>query len=157
LGKLRALLDEDIPDDLKSLFPKKTQVYTVAGLGLSGIEDRLVIEEAVHKKCLIVTANKDFVPEYRDHEWRKGKDGRFFWGLIFLRASKSMTQSDQLKRGIKAINPQYDDIITVSATGHISRERMKGHDLKKETARPAFLKGYPGRTLDRSYCRQNPQ
>jgi len=135
LAKLRVLLDEDIPDDLKYLFPKKTQVYTVAGLGLSGMEDRLVIEEAVHKRCLIVTANKDFVPEYRNHDWRKGKDERFFWGLIFLKASKSMTQSDQLKRGIKAINPRYDDIITVSATGHITRERIKGRDLKKKTAR----------------------
>ena len=125
MARSRVLLDEDIPDALRTVFPRKTQVSTVAEIGFSGKEDRLVIEEAVRLKSLIVTADKDFVPAYRKHDWRKGKDGRFFWGLIFLKPSKTLTQSEQLKIAIKAIDRQYDDIITVSATGRIHGERVE--------------------------------
>ena len=118
------LLDEDVDVSAKHLFPKKVQVYTVPELGLSGKEDRIVIEEGVRKKCLIVTANKDFVPEYRKHEWRKGKDGRFFYGLIFLKESRSLTRIEQLKLAMKKIDYKCDDIITVTASGEIKRERI---------------------------------
>jgi predicted nuclease of predicted toxin-antitoxin system len=126
VAKLRVLLDEDIPPELEAAFPRKTQVYTVAGLGMSGAEDIAVIEEAVSKKCLIVTANRDFVPVYRNHEWRTGRDRRYFWGLIFLKNSNTMSKLEQLKRAIKAIDNQFDDILTVSSRGLVTRERLDG-------------------------------
>lgn len=124
MARLRALLDEDVRFDVKLAFPPKVQVETVAALGLSGKDDIYVIEEAVARKCLIVTANKDFVPEYRNHEWRKGKDGRHFWGLIFLASSSSISQTDQVRRALKEIDRDADDILTVSANGKVSRERL---------------------------------
>jgi hypothetical protein len=126
VAKLRVLLDEDIPAELKGAFPRKTQVYTVAGLGMSGAEDIAVVETAVLKKCLIVTANKDFVPVNRKHEWRKGHDRRYFWGLIFLKNSTAMSKLEQLKRAIKEIEYQFDDILTVSSVGLVTRERLDG-------------------------------
>jgi predicted nuclease of predicted toxin-antitoxin system len=126
VAKLRVLLDEDIAAQLEDAFPRKIQVYTVAGLGMSGADDITVVEEAVSKKCLIVTANKDFVPVYRNHPWRKGRDRRYFWGLIFLKNSTAMSKVEQLKRAIKAIDTQFDDILTVSSTGLVSRERLDG-------------------------------
>lgn len=128
MAKLRVLLDEDIADQLKGAFPKKIQVYTVAGLGMSGAEDIAVIEEAVSKKCLIVTANKDFIPVYRNHDWRKGRDRRYFWGLIFLKNSNAIGKLEQLKRAIKEIDYQFDDILTVSSTGLVTRQRLGGRD-----------------------------
>jgi predicted nuclease of predicted toxin-antitoxin system len=68
MPKLRVLLDEDVRVDVKDAFPAKIQVNTVAELALSGKADTYVIEEAIARKSLIVTANKDFVPQYRNHE-----------------------------------------------------------------------------------------
>jgi len=128
VAKLRVLLDEDVPVELKGAFPRKTQVYTVAELGMSGAEDITVIEAAVLKKCLIVTANKDFVPVYRKHVWREGRDRRYFWGLIFLKSSSVLSQLEQMKRAIQEIDYQFDDILTVSSTGIVTRERVGGRD-----------------------------
>ena len=133
MATLRVLLDEDVSTELKDVFPKKIQVHTVAALGMSGKEDRLVIEEAIQKKCLIVTANNDFVDFYKNHDWRKGHDGRYFYGLIFLKHSKVLTRSQQLKLAIKEIDPRYDDILTVSASGHVTRQRLGGRDPKGRT------------------------
>jgi hypothetical protein len=119
-------LDEDIEADLVSVFPKKTQNYTVSGLGMSGSPDDLVIERAIALKALIVTADKKFVTEYENHDWRKGKDGRYFWGLIFLSPSSHITRSEQLKMAIKGIEARFDDILTVSATGRVTRKRLDG-------------------------------
>jgi predicted nuclease of predicted toxin-antitoxin system len=128
VAKLRVLLDEDIADELKDAFPRKIQVYTVAGLGMSGAEDIAVVEEAVSKKCLIVTANKDFLPVYKNHDWRRGRDRRYFWGLIFLKNSNAISKLEQLRRAIKEIDYQFDDILTVSSTGLVTRERLDGRD-----------------------------
>jgi hypothetical protein len=67
MAKLRVLLDEDVRADVKGAFSSKVQVETVAQLGLSGKDDQYIVEEGVLRTCLIVTANKDFVPRYRDH------------------------------------------------------------------------------------------
>ena len=80
VAKLRVLLDENLSRDLEKAFAKKIPVYTVADLGLSGAGDPRIIEEAVHKKCLVVTADRKFMDVYRKHEWRKGHDGRYFYG-----------------------------------------------------------------------------
>lgn len=133
MGKLRVLLDEDVDVQAKSAFARKVMVYTVGGLGLKGKEDRIIVEEAVERKCVIVTANKDFVPEYKNHEWRKGKDGRYFWGLIFLKHSKAMSQSDRITLAIKQIVPLYDDVLTVSGTGLVTRERLGGPAVSKRS------------------------
>ena len=125
MAKIRVLLDENIDPELKAAFGKKIPVYTVSDLDLSGAEDKLVIEAAVHKKCLIVTANYDFVEFYRNHEWRKGRDGRFFYGLIFLRHSTTKTRLQQLKAAIKQIRPDHDDLITVSSAGVVSHEQLE--------------------------------
>jgi hypothetical protein len=53
---------------------------------MSGSPDELVIEHAIRTKCLIVTADKKFVYDYEHHDWRKGKDGRYFWGLSLSQA-----------------------------------------------------------------------
>ena len=82
MAKLRVLLDEDVRIDVKSAFAKKIQVHTVPSLGISGADDMFVIEEAVTKKCLIVTANKDFVPANRNHEWRKGAATEDIFGVL---------------------------------------------------------------------------
>ncbi len=128
MAKLRVLLDEDVRIDVKSAFAKKITVYTVPSLGISGADDTFVIEQAVTKKCLIVTANKDFVPAYTNHEWRKGRDGRHFYGLILLKHSTTMSQLAQLKLAIKQIDHRHDDLLTVSATGEVKRERLCEHD-----------------------------
>jgi hypothetical protein len=134
------LLDEDVRIDVKTAFAAKVQVHTVPSLGISGADDTFVIEEAVARKCLIVTANKDFVPAYRNHEWRKGRDRRYFWGLVFLKHSTTISQLQQLKLAIKEINHEYDDILTVSSGGFVTRERLDGRaplpdNLKKRAAR----------------------
>jgi len=140
VAKLRVLLDEDIPAELKTVFANKVQVYTVAGLGKSGAKDPEVIKEAVWKKCLIVTADEKFVPKYRNHDWRKGHDRRYFWGPVFLKHSTTMSKFEQLKLAIKEFDHRYDDILTVSSTGIVSRERLDGRDplpehLKKRASR----------------------
>ena len=131
MAKLRVLLDEDVDVQVRAAFPKSLQVYTVAALGISGANDTFVIEEAIARKCLIVTANKDFVDFYKNHEWRKGRDGRFFYGLIFLKSSRTISQLDQLKLAIKEIEHRYDDLLTVYANGTVTRERLGGRDPKR--------------------------
>jgi hypothetical protein len=124
LAKLRVLLDEDVRADVRAAFPSKVNVATIAELGLSGKHDKDVVEEGIYRKALIVTANKDFVPQYRDHDWRKGKDGRHFWGLIFLAHSTSLSQIEQVRLALKEIDYKSDDILTVSNTGIVTRERI---------------------------------
>lgn len=118
------VLDEDVRADVKSAFPSSIPVTTVPELGLSGKDDKYVVEEAVTRKSLIVTANKDFLPEYRDHDWRRGKDGRHFWGLIFLAHTASLSQAEQVRRALKEFDPAADDILSVSADGKVDRERL---------------------------------
>jgi hypothetical protein len=66
VAKLRVLLDENLSRDLEKAFAKKIPVYTVADLGLSGAGDPRIIEEAVHKKCLVVTADRKFMSSWGD-------------------------------------------------------------------------------------------
>jgi hypothetical protein len=98
-------LDKNLGPELKKAFGRKIPVYTVADLGMSGADDTRVIEKGVRRKCLLVTANADFVDFYRNHEWRKGRDGRFFYSLIFLKHSTTMTKLQQLKVAVKKIKP----------------------------------------------------
>lgn len=131
------LLDEDVRVDVRTAFPSKIQVHTVASLGISGAEDTFVIGEAIARRCLIVTANKDFVPAYRNHEFRKGRDRRYFWGLIFLKYSTTMSQLEQLKRAVREIDYENDDILTVSSTGIVVRERLDGIDPRQKNPKKA--------------------
>src|SRR5258708_17909484 len=134
MPKLRVLLDENLGANVEKAFSKKVPVYTVTDFGVRRAEDRIVIEKAVAKKCLIVTANKDFVDHYKKHHWRDGRDGRFFYGLIFLKHSTTLTRLQQLKRAAKKINYLHDDLITVSATGAVKCERLCGFDCASEHA-----------------------
>jgi len=77
--KKRIFLDECC-SDLGSVFGPKAHVYTAKDLGVTGKEDVSVIEKAFDKKCLIVTANKDFVDYYRNHPRRKEKMGSISTG-----------------------------------------------------------------------------
>jgi len=124
VAKLRVLLDEDVRADVKSVFPSKVHVDTIAELGLSGMHDKDVVEQGIARKALIITANKDFVPQYRDHEWRRGKDGRHFWGLIFLVHSTSLSQIEQVRLALKKFNSKCDDILRVSPAGTVTTERL---------------------------------
>jgi hypothetical protein len=96
--------------------------------GRSRYLEGFVIEKAITKRCLIVTVNKDFLDYYRNHASRRGKKGVYFYGLIFLKASKSMTKKDQLKRALKAVawdeSRDHDDLILVSAEGKTKHERL---------------------------------
>jgi hypothetical protein len=87
-----------------------------------------VIDKAIKRGCLIITVNKDFVDYYRNHAFRKGKKGTFFYGLIFMKPSKSMTRQKQLKAALKEIawvdTRQHDDLIFVSATGKTRHARL---------------------------------
>src|SRR5215467_12841380 len=116
MAKKRVFLDECC-SDLGNIFPAKTHVYTAQSLGVTGEEDTRVIDEAVKKKCLIVTVNKDFVDYYRNHPRRKGKNGTFFYGLIFLKQSNQLTRKQQLRRALKRIQWKdtcdHDDLIRV--------------------------------------------
>jgi hypothetical protein len=124
VAKLRVLLDENLSRDLAKAFARKIPVYTVAALGLSGAGDPRIIEEAVYKKCLIVTADRKFMDVYRNHEWRKGHDGRYFYGLIFLTEDKTTGQLRQLRLATPKITPEHDDLITVSSSGTIAVENL---------------------------------
>ncbi len=77
---------------------------------------------------MIVTVNKDFVDYYRNHALRKGRNGGFFYGLIFLKPSKVMTRRNQFQAALKDIaweeTRQHDDIIFVSAEGKTRHERV---------------------------------
>jgi predicted nuclease of predicted toxin-antitoxin system len=92
MSKLRVLLDENLSRDLGKAFAKKIPVYTVDDFGLSGADDRRVIEEAVYRKCPIVTADSKFRDTYRNHEWRKGRDVRL--------ASGSSTETSCERSGV---------------------------------------------------------
>ena len=97
MAKKRVFLDECCgEDDLKDCFPSKAHVYRAKDFGVSGKEDPAVIDHAIKRGCLIVTVNKDFIDYYRNHTFRKGKNSTFFYGLIFLKASKSMSRQTQL-------------------------------------------------------------
>jgi hypothetical protein len=65
------------------VFGPKDHVYTAKDFGITGKEDPKAIDAAVQKKCSIVTVNKDFLDYYRDHPMRKGKWGKYGYGLIF--------------------------------------------------------------------------
>jgi hypothetical protein len=124
MAKLRVLLDENLGPELKKAFGRKITVHTISDLGISGAGDPEVIEEAVHRKCLIVTADKKFVDTYRNHEWRKGRDGRFFYGLVFLTESATTGQLRQLKLAVQKIRPEHDDLISFSSGNSVTVEKL---------------------------------
>ena len=103
MAKKRVFLDECCSQDLRDCFPAKSHVYVAKDLGVSGKEDTRVIDGAITKGCFIVTVNKDFLGYYRDHPLRKGKSGKYFYGLMFLKPSKSLTKKEQLKRALKSL------------------------------------------------------
>jgi hypothetical protein len=129
MAKKRVFLDECCGEaDLRSCFPPKAHVYTAADFGVRGKEDPAVIDEAIERGCLIITVNRDFVDYYRNHVRRKGKNGMYFYGLIFLKPSKVMTRRDQLQKALKEIaweeTRDHDDLVIVSATGKTRHERL---------------------------------
>jgi hypothetical protein len=103
------------------VFGPKDHVFTAEDFGIRGKKDPKVIDAAVEKKCTIVTVNKDFVDYYRDHPMRKGRWGKYGYGLIFLKPSKQLTREEQLRRGIFALEWEdtrdHDDLVWVSADG----------------------------------------
>lgn len=125
--KKRVFLDECC-GELASVFGAKAHVYTAKDLGVIGNEDRRVIDKAFAKKCLIVTVNEDFVEYYRNHPDRKGKNGVYFYGLIFLKHSRRLPRKKQLQIAIRAIawndTRRHDDLIRVSADGKTRHERL---------------------------------
>ena len=114
--------------DLGHVFGPRDHVYTARDFGVTGREDLRVIDEAVKRKCLIVTVNKDFLPYYRHHPMRRGKRGVYGYGLIFLKPSKKLTREQQLRRAIRALEwddtRQHDDLVLVSADGRTKLERL---------------------------------
>jgi Domain of unknown function (DUF5615) len=129
VAKKRVFLDECCgEDDLKSCFPVKSHVYVAADFGVRGKEDTTVIDRAIERGCLIITVNKDFVDYYRRHPRRKGKNGTFFFGLLFLKPSKIMTRREQLQAALRDIawndTRQHDDLIYVSAEGKTRHIRL---------------------------------
>jgi len=127
MARKRVFLDECV-SDLGHVFGPKAHVYTARDLGVAGKEDTRVIEMAFKLKCLIVTVNKDFLDYYYSHPRRKGKRGVYFYGLIFLKASKQLTREQQLRRALRAIEweetRQHDDLVRVSSTGKTRHERL---------------------------------
>ena len=117
-----------LPNSLRICYPAKAHVYTARDLGVSGREDPKVIDKAIAKRCLIVTVNKDFLNYYRNHVRRRGRNGMYFYGLIFLKASQAMTKKEQLMRALKAMawdeSRDHDDLIMVSAQGKTKHERL---------------------------------
>jgi hypothetical protein len=101
MARKRIFLDE-CNSDLGHVFGPKDHVYTAKDFGISGKEDPRAIDAAVKKKCSIVTVNKDFLDYYRDHPMRKGKWGKYGYGLIFLKPSKQLTRDEQLRRGVRS-------------------------------------------------------
>ena len=127
MAKKRVFLDECC-GELGACFPAKAHIFTAKHLGVSGKEDPTVIDKAVTKKCLIITVNKDFVDYYRDHVWRKGKRGTFFFGLIFMKPSQTLSRTEQLNKALAAIEwndtRRHDDLILVSAEGKTKHVRL---------------------------------
>ena len=72
--------------------------------------------------------NKDFLDYYQLHPRSKGKSGTFFYGLIFLKKSNTMSRSDQLRLSFRDIAWQetrkHDDLIMVSAEGKTKHRRL---------------------------------
>jgi len=129
MAKKRIFLDECCGEDgLRSCFPDKSHVYVAADFGVRGKEDPTVIDQAIDRRCLIITVNKDFVEYYRNHSRRKGKKGTFFYGLIFLKPSKFRNRREQLQIALRDISwgdtRQHDDLIFVSANGQTRHERL---------------------------------
>lgn len=129
MAKKRVFLDECCGEaDLRGCFPPKAHVYVAADFGARGKEDPAVIDEAIKRGCLIITVNRDFVDYYRNHVRRKGKNGMYFYGLIFLKPSKVKTRRDQLQKALKEIaweeTRDHDDLVVVSATGKTRHERL---------------------------------
>jgi hypothetical protein len=115
-------------DDLKDCFPSKAHVYRAKDFGVQGREDPTVIDHAIRRGCLIITVNKDFIDYYRNHVYRKGENGTFFYGLIFLKPSRTMSRHAQLKAALREIawaeTRQHDDLVFVSADGRTKHQRL---------------------------------
>jgi hypothetical protein len=129
VAKKRVFLDECCGEDsLKDCFPGKAHVYVAADFGVRGKEDPTVIDEAIKRGCLIITVNKDFVDYYRNHVRRRGRNGMYFYGLIFLKPSKTKTRREQLQVALKEIawadTREHDDLIYVSGEGKTRHERL---------------------------------
>ena len=127
MARKRVFLDE-CNSDLGHVFGPKDHVYKAKDFGIAGEEDTRVIDEAVRRKCLIVTVNKDFVYYYRNHKMRTGKRGTFGYGLIFLKPSTQLTRENQLQIAIRALEwddtREHDDLVWVSADGKTRLERL---------------------------------
>jgi hypothetical protein len=127
MARKRIFLDE-CNSDLGSVFARKDHVHTTKDFGISGKEDTRAIDEAVRRKCTIVTVNKDFVQYYRTHPMRKGKWGKFGYGLIFLKPSQQLTREQQLRVAVRALEWEdtrdHDDLVWVSADGRTRLERL---------------------------------
>jgi hypothetical protein len=135
MARKRIFLDE-CNSDLRPVFGPKDHVYTAKDFGITGKEDPKAIDAAVQKKCSIVTVNKDFVDYYRSHPMRKGKWGKYGYGLIFLKHSKLFSRAEQLRRGIRALEWEdtrdHDDLVWVSADGRTRLERLCHEECAKE-------------------------
>jgi hypothetical protein len=127
MARKRIFLDE-CNSDLGHVFGPKDHVHTARDFGIAGKEDPRAIDEAVKRKCSIVTVNKDFLRYYRDHPMRKGKWGKYGYGLIFLKPSKQLTRAEQLRRGVRSLEwddtREHDDLVWVSADGRTRLERL---------------------------------
>ena len=122
--KKRVFLDEDIDPSIADVFGRHAHIHTAGSLGILGKDDTAVISAAIEKCCLIITANQDFLEYYRNHPRRK--QGRFFYGLIFLSEQKGFGQRRQLKIALREFawknNRQFDGLIAVRKDGKVCRE-----------------------------------
>ena len=131
MARKRIFLDE-CNSDLGHVFGPKDHVYTARDFGIAGKKDTRAIDEAVKRKCLIVTVNRDFLDYYRDHPMRKGKWGKYGYGLIFLKPSKQLTRVQQLRIAVRSLEwddtREHDDLVWVSADGRTRLERLCHQD-----------------------------
>jgi hypothetical protein len=138
MAKKRVFLDEQLEHELRTVFGPKAHVYTAKDFKVTGTQDPRVIDKAVRAKCLIVTADKNFVQYYKNHPLRKGALS-FFYGLIFLRHSNQLPRKEQLRRALKEVawgeTRDHDDLITVYADGHTEHERLCHPECAKEFAK----------------------
>jgi len=127
MARKRIFLDE-CNSELGCVFNQKDHVYTAVDFGIRGKEDPRAIDEAVKRKCTIVTVNRDFVDYYRNHPMRKGKWGKYGYGLIFLKPSQELTREQQLRIAVRALEWEdtrdHDDLVWVSADGRTRLERL---------------------------------
>jgi hypothetical protein len=127
MARKRIFLDE-CNSDLGRVFGPKDHTHTAKDFGINGKEDTRAIDEAVKRKCTIVTVNKDFVQYYRDHPMRQGKWGKYGYGLIFLKPSQRLTREQQLRVALRALEwkdtRDHDDLVWVSADGRTRLERL---------------------------------